>query len=226
MTGEHNPIANGIAIDRFLVHDFDSFVPFYIDIFYDREPLGQCIGLSREQMDFITRTLYGRGSNFLSQRLSWIARDCSQENRPVGIIACDDPVATGELQMSEDLNSQDLERISVAMALLEEISRPMQEIFAQGEGVCMHVAAVGVAPEYQGAGIATRLLQTALSEAKKRGFRVAVAECTSPGSRMLFEKAGFARIHALSVSEFEIQGRRPLPDCNLEIHLMQKILDE
>ncbi|RQD80802.1 MAG: GNAT family N-acetyltransferase [Methanocalculus sp. MSAO_Arc2] len=217
---------HSIGIDRYLPHEFDTFLNLYVDLFYGREPLTTCIGFDKEQMIFITQHLYAGENNLLSQGLCWIARDRSQGDRPVGIIVCDDPVVAGELQVPENLTRQELERISVATGLLEEIGRPMKEMFELGEGSCLHVAAVGVAPEYGGMGIAKGLLQTALSEAGARGFRYAFAECTSPASRMLFEKGGFTRIHSVSVSTFEMHGRRPLPDCDLEIHLMQKVLIE
>ncbi len=225
MKRENNPIGGEIVIDRFSGIDFDPFVPFYIDIFYDHEPLAECVGLSREHMDFITRTLYCGEKNLLSQALCWIARDSSRESCPVGIIACDDPVATGELEMPLGMDGEDMEKISVITGLLEEVSRPMQEFFGQGEGVCLHVAAIGVLHEYKGLGIATQLLQAALQEAKARGFKYAFSECTSPASRKLHEKAGFHSINSISVSNYTINGRRPLPHCELDVHLMQKVLD-
>ena len=84
-------------------------------------------------MGFITQNLDTGENNLLSQGLCWIARDRSQENCPVGIIACDDPVAGGELQITEGLPGEDKEKISVVTGLLEEVSRPMQEIFGQGK---------------------------------------------------------------------------------------------
>jgi len=164
-------------------------------------------------------------NNLLSHGLCWIARDRSQENHPVGIICCDDPVSAGELQIPEVLTGEDREKISVIMGLLEEVSRPMQEFVGQGGGVYFHVAAFGVLHEYVGRGIATRLLETALQEARSRGFKYAFVECTSPASRMLHEKAGFHSLHSVSVGSFAMNGRRPLPTCDLEIHLMQKVPD-
>lgn len=226
MKRENNPIAGEIAIDRFVGHEFDPYIQFYIDLFYDREPLGQCVGLSREHMEFITRNLYGGENNLLRQGLCWIARDLSRESCPVGIIACDDPVAGGELQMPEDLTAEDAEKLSVVVGLLEEVSRPMQEHFGQGEGVCLHVGAIGVLPEYGGQGIATRLLEAALQEAESRGFLYAFSECTSPVSRIVHEKAGFRSKNSIPLSSYTMDGRRPLPHCDMEIHLMQKALNE
>ncbi|WP_255331738.1 GNAT family N-acetyltransferase [Methanocalculus taiwanensis] len=225
MTREHNPIASGITIDRFSGVDFDPYIQFYIDIFYEHEPLGNCVGLSREQMEYITKNLYCGEKNLLSQDLCWIARDRSKESRPVGIIACDDPVAAGELEMPQDLTGEDAEKISVVAGVLEEVSRPMQELFGEGEGVCLHVAAIGVLHEYKGRGIAFRLLQAALQDATSRGFRYAFSECANPASRMLHEKAGFRSINSISLSSYTIGGRRPLAHCDLEIYLMKKVLD-
>jgi len=222
MTGD----SDSISIERCTTHETEAFLDLYVDLFYEREPLTGCIGFTKEQMAFVARNLYAGSNNLLSQGLCWIARDRTEENRGVGIIACDDPVAAGELRIPEGISEMDAEKIMVAMGLLEEIGRPMKERLAQGEGTCLHVAAVGVAPEYEGAGIATRLLQTALSEAGSRGFRYVFAECTSPASRRLHEKAGFTCLHRVSVSSFTQNGRTPMPDCDLDIDLMVKSLDE
>ncbi|WP_439849137.1 GNAT family N-acetyltransferase [Thioalkalicoccus limnaeus] len=111
------------------------------------------------------------------------------------------------------------------MSLLEEIRRPVKDRLASDPGTCLHVSAVGVAPGYEGAGLATRLLQTALADAEAHGFLHAFAECTSPASRTLHQKCGFAHVQSVPVHRFSVDGRRPFMECPLDVHLMWRVFD-
>ncbi len=216
-----------ISIDRVNALETDALMSLYVDLFYDREPLTKSIGFSRERMITVAQTMYARSdTHVLAQGLSWIARDRAEENKDVGFIVCDDPAAGGAQQLPDDLADYELKKVSAVGALLEQIRGPVMETLALGEGICLHVAAVGVAPEYEGAGIATRLLQTALAEAKARGFRYALAECTSPASRQCHERTGFGSLHRISGNSSVVNGVDPLMPPELEIHLMWKVLDE
>jgi len=175
----------------------------------------------------VARTMHaGSNMNVLAQGLCWIARDRAAANRSVGFIACDDPAAAGGQEMPDGLTDREIEMVSAVAALLEEIRRPVKDRLALGAGTCLHVTAVGVAWEYEGAGIAARLLQTALREAKARGFLHAFAECTSPASRKCHEKAGFKSLHGISGNTFLVDGGYPFKGCHLDIHLMWKRLGE
>ena len=116
--------------------------------------------------------------------------------------------------------------VSVVAALLEELRSPVKQRLGLGEGLNLHVAALGVAPGYEGKGIARRLLQSALSAAYDRGFQYAFSECTSAPSRMLHEKCGFEHLNSISVGAFVLNGRRPFMGCDVDIHLMRKMLDQ
>ncbi|NMF86036.1 GNAT family N-acetyltransferase [Nodosilinea sp. P-1105] len=219
--------SRSIHIDRVHAHEIDEFISFYVDLFHQREPLTKCIGLSRERMLSIMQTMYARpDSHVLSQGRYWVARDRAEANRIVGFIVCDDPAAEGASQMPEPLMDQEAELLSAVMALSEEVRRPMKKMLGLGKGTCLHVAAIGVAPDYEGKGIATRLLQTALVDARTGGFRCAFAECTSLASRRLHEKSGFTSLQTVSVSTLVVNGKRPFTGCkNVDIHLMQQVLD-
>ena len=215
-----------ISIDEVQDPEIDALLNLYVELFHDREPLTRCFGFSKERMIAFARTLYaGSHSSSLSQGLCWVARDPAKENQAVGFIVCDDLVAAHAQEPLEDLAAQEAEMVSAVGALMEEIRSPIKEALALGEGVNLHVAAVGVAPGYEGKGIARRLLQTALSTARDRGFQYAFSECTSNASRILHEKCGFEVLNSVSINTFVVNGRRPFSDYDVDIHLMRKVLD-
>lgn len=89
---------------------------------------------------------------------------------------------------------------------------------------CLHVSAVEVAPGYEGAGIATTLLQTALEQAAAREFTHVVSERTSMGSRRCHEKLGFQCLHTVAAGEVTVDGVRPFAQNPLDIFLLWKEL--
>jgi ribosomal protein S18 acetylase RimI-like enzyme len=216
---------HSITIDRVHDHEIDLLLNLYVDLFHDREPLTKCVGLSRERMILIARSMHtGSKTNPLSQGLCWIARDHAEANKAVGFIVCDDPAAEGNQQFPENLTDQEREKISTMMVLLEEIRKPGKERIASGARKCLHIAAVGVTPGYEGAGIATSLLQMALADATARGFTHVFSECTSIASRKCHEKAGFMNLHCVAVNEFAVNGVCPFSGSNMDIYLLWKDL--
>lgn len=115
---------------------------------------------------------------------------------------------------------------SAVMALMGEVRKPVKERIGSEAGKCLHVAAVGVAPGYEGAGIATNLLQTALEQATAREFTHMFSECTSMGSRRCHEKIGFQCLHSVPLREFSVDGERPFAQNNLHIYLLWKDLSK
>ncbi len=215
-----------ISIERVSASDVDALLLLYADLFHDREPLTRCLGLSRERMIAIGRALHADpGSGTLARGLCWVARARAAADRPVGFIVCDDPGAESTPEIPGGFTEVERKTVASVMALLTKVRAPAQERLASGAGVCLHVAAIGVAPGFEGAGIATRLLETALSEAAARGFRHAFAECTGAASRRCHEKAGFEGIGSVSGDAFEAGGERPFAGRGLRIHLLWKTLD-
>ena len=200
----------------------------FIDLFHDREPLTRCIGLSRERMQEFARSTYAaEETSARSQRYCWLARAGTAGNEAVGFIVCDDPAAEGsEPALPDNLTDHEREQVSFMLGLLEAVRKPKQGQIAARAGQCLHIAAVGVSPGYEGLGIATRLLQAALADAAAQGFTCAFAECTSSASRRCHEKSGFRSLHSVDISAFMAKGMRLPPDSELELHLLWKDLSD
>ncbi len=214
-----------ICIDRVHPDETEALLSLYIDLFYDREPLTKCLGLGRERLIEVARSMHsGANANPIARGLCWIARDRNAANEEVGFIVCDDPIAETNQQVPDNLTDQEKGSLSAVMALMEEIRKPQQERIGSEAGRCLHIAAVGVAPGYEGAGIATRLLQTALAEATERGFAHVFSECTGEASRKCHEKLGFQPLHRINLNKFAINGVCPFPTINLLIYLLWKDL--
>ncbi len=214
-----------IHIEPVLPVETEALLDLYVDLFFDREPLTKCMGLRKERMASIARSMYlASDENPISQGLCWLARDGNAGNQAVGFIVCDDPFAEGHASVPENLTEEEMAKVSALQALMEEVRSPLQDRGPLGAGQCLHIAAMGVAPGYEGAGIATRLLQTALVEGKAFGFMHAFAECTSIASRKCHEKNGFRNLHAVAGDTFSWNGKKPFAGRDMDIYLLWKDL--
>ena len=204
----------------------DELLRLYADLFHDREPLTRWIGFGKERMISMARAMHASdGDGALpGNTRCWTARTGADGNTAVGFIVCDDPATEGNPSLPDDLTDEEKRKMSAVMALLGDIRDPVQDRRGLGSGKCLHVAAIGVAPGYEGKGIAKRLLRTALSDAEERGFQFAFAECTSLASRVLHEGMGFECLKTASARTLVAKGDSPFADCDLEIHLMAKRL--
>ena len=216
-----------ICIDQVHPDETEVLLNLYIDLFYGREPLTKYLGLSKDRMISFARSMYGKEeSNPVSKGFCWVARDRHAANKEVGFIVCDDPVVEGNHQVPEDISEKEKEVFSAVMSLMEELRKPVYDRIGSEAGKCLHVAAVGVAPSYEGKGIATKLLQTALEHATARDFTHVFSECTSMGSRQCHEKIGFQCLHSVPLGEFSVDGERPFAQNNLHIYLLWKDLSK
>ncbi|WP_200388622.1 GNAT family N-acetyltransferase [Thiocapsa imhoffii] len=217
---------HSMVIDRVRPEEIDRLLTLYVGLFHNREPLTKCIGLSQERMMSIARTHYGvMEANALEHDFCWLARDQENSKSYVGFIVCQDVAKPDSQHIPDHQTTQELDLFTDLGSLLADIRSPVREQLEVELGTCLHVAAIGVAADCEGAGIASCLLRTALYDAQARGFSYAFAECTSSASRRLHEKAGFSCLHSVSVKRLALRRTSSLTDCNLDIHLMWANLD-
>ncbi len=206
--------------------DIGTLLRVYIDSFYEREPLTSCLGLSKERMAAIASAMYGgeSGQDFARQ-LSFLAQDPDADANTVGFVLCDDPADPNANRLPPNLTEQELLFFPSVAALLETVRAPINTRIGKRPGEYLHIAALGVMPGCEGKGLATSLLQAALQEARRRGFRHAFAECTSAASRACHEKCGFSTINHVSGDDFTHADTRPFAGRRLDIHLMERDLE-
>ena len=93
-------------------------------------------------------------------------------------------------------------------------------------GSVMHIYQIGVDRRYRGTGIARDLIRQALSHARDRGYRQAVADCTHAASRRSFEACRFREAGFLSYETFSMNGARYFAGLEGGISLMVRDLQE
>lgn len=216
-----------ILIEPVRPDETEALLALYVGLFYEREPLTACLGLGRERMVSIARSMYVEsGVNPILQGLCWIARDSNAGNRTMGFIVCDDPFAEGHAAIPENLQQDELEKVAAMQALMEAVRSPLKEQGALEAGRFLHIAAVGVAPDCEGAGIATRLLQTALAGGRSKGFAYAFAECTSEASKRCHEKNGFSTLHRVAADTVSGNRNCLFAGTSLDLYLLWKDLTD
>lgn len=143
--------------------------------------------------------------SLVTKDLSFVTRNTSTGEIAgfiFGFDLADDP-ATESPTMAEFITHF---REAIAMIdLLEERYLDRQTI---SRGLVFHIFQIGVDRNYRGNGLAKVMILRALSHAKERGFRQAVADCTNPASKRAFEQCGFVEQGALSYEEFMEDGVR------------------
>ncbi len=204
--------------------DADAILRLYARIFHQREPLLSSQSFGEDRTFAFARELLGTGYGRRSLEAGlWMkAVDEDARNALVGFVVCGDPLEQTPSGLPEGLSASEAEKALAALALLEQLREPLEERL--GGGRWLHISGVGVAPGYEGRGIATRMLRMALERAGELGYTHAAAECTGPASRRCHEKCGFRSLHSVRYAEFRHMGRRPFADLEGECHLMVKDL--
>jgi len=93
-------------------------------------------------------------------------------------------------------------------------------------GIYAHIFMLGVLPQWSGRGLAGRLVENVLANAKDRGYRVAFTEATSLGSQRVFQRAGFQDVDEALYASFELNGHRPFAriEAPRSALLMERVL--
>ncbi len=78
-----------------------------------------------------------------------------------------------------------------ALAMIDALENRYLDRTTISPGEVLHIFQIGVARPYRGRGIAQSLVSQALLSARAKGFRQAVADCTSTASKHVFERCGF-----------------------------------
>jgi len=157
--------------------------------------------------------------------LSFIARHRAT-GRGAGFVLATDLVHEPYGSLREQYRATEgfWEKIMHERAFLDELEEPYLERERPGKGKILHVTALGVRKEYQGRGLATRLISTAVQHGEKKGFRKALADCTGPASLRAHEKCGFRPAGSLDYRSFTRNGEYPFAALQGACVLVEKVL--
>ena len=214
-----------VVISPVNADETEDILNLYARIFSEREPLMRGLGFSADRIAEIARVLYmNRNNDSLNKGLWFKATGENDSNAPAGFVVCSDLTAESPTEPPRGMTPEEMAKVPSIMALLEAIRRPLDERYSLEPGDCLHISALGVAPGWEGMGVATKLLAAALERGSELGFKYAASETTSPPSRRCHEKCGFRSLGSLVFEEFEFEGERPFKHIEGECHLMVREL--
>jgi ribosomal protein S18 acetylase RimI-like enzyme len=159
-------------------------------------------------------------TQFLSgKKLSFLARD---ERTPelAGFIFCVD--MTGSLESLGEWATLITEDFREVMTMINELEDRYIRLAEIAPGSVLHIFQIGVDRQYRSQGIAQLLINQALANARRYGFRKAIADCTNLASRRSFEQCGFLEVGFSSYEEFNLDGDHFFSGCEGGIWLMVK----
>lgn len=137
------------------------------------------------------------------QQLSFIALD-EQTHEVVGFALGSDLTTDWESVGPEMVALTSLFRES--MAILEEVESRCPDLHDVRPGTVLHIFQLGVRRDFRGQGLAIALIHRILAEAKRRGFRKVIADCTGPASSHSCERCGFHEAARVTYDDFYVDG--------------------
>jgi ribosomal protein S18 acetylase RimI-like enzyme len=192
----------------------ESAARLYMEVFLADEPTTR-----RHAPDpkfFLPHAHYYVGS-LARKNLSFLARD-KKTRELAGFIFCfdltEDPADEGESMVTFIAHFRE------AVAMIHELEDRHLDRSMIGPGSVLHIFQIGVRREFRGSGVAKTMIRHVLAEARVRGFRKVVADCTGPTSKKAFEACGFSQKGFLSYDAFTMDGVRFFAGLDGGISLM------
>jgi ribosomal protein S18 acetylase RimI-like enzyme len=198
--------------------DVESAARLYTEVFLADEPTSH-----RHALDPARFLPYARVyvRSLVKKDLSFLIRD-KTTGEPAGFIFCfdftEDPADEGD-EMREFIA-----HFREAVAMIGELEDRHLDRQRIAPGEVLHIFQIGVSRQARGLGMAQAMIRRALSHAKDRGFRQAVADCTGPASQRAFEGCGFRERGNYPYAEFSMDGVRFFAGLDGGISLMAKDL--
>jgi GNAT superfamily N-acetyltransferase len=196
--------------------DVEHAARLYTEVFLEDEPTSH-----RHALDPALFLPYARFyvRSLVRKDLSFVARDKSTEET-IGFIFCfdftDNPEDEGAPMVAF------LAHFREAVSMINELEDQCLNRNEIHAGSVLHVFQIGVHRKFRGKGIAHAMIRRVIAHARDRGFRQAIADCTSPASQRTFEQCGFNEVGFSSYEEFSTNGVRFFSGLDGGISLMMK----
>ncbi|RWS12927.1 hypothetical protein B4U79_17328 [Dinothrombium tinctorium] len=194
-------------IRHFTIFDVEEVASLYAEVFLERAPTFRVLNLT---VDVIYEEFTKPLCKTADERVSFVCEDLSLP-KGKNIIAFrlsktfttkDNPI--GELQVAP--------LYALTKHLKEEWVKKHPEIGhdeAKQKNV-LHFMSLGVKKGYENLGIASRLANVALKQAKALGFKKVVVQAISEQSQYVFlKKFNFKDGYSIDFKDFEFKGRKP-----------------
>jgi ribosomal protein S18 acetylase RimI-like enzyme len=209
----------GLIVSPLAETDVEEAARLYTDVFLNDEPTSRRHALEPARF-FPFAQMYVQ--SLIKKDLSFLARD-PRTGTLAGFTFCfdmnDDP-AQESPQMAEFIR-----HFREAVAMIDELEARYLDRETIPRGSVLHIFQIGVDRHYRLRGVAQQMIRQALAHAGKRGFTRAIADCTNPASKQMFEHCGFQELGMYPYESFSMDGARFFSGLEGGISLMVKDLD-
>lgn len=205
-----------IVLSRFGRDDADAVCRLFGEVYARREPLTVGVGQSAAQFSGWMRGACPRAAD---EGLSVVARraDCGE---PLGALIAEDgasPYAATAGGGADD----------PIHALLQGLDAEYRAGRTVRPGDWLHLFLLVVADAAAGQGLASRMIETCLAGAARRGWRHAYTEATHPGSQRAFARLGFETRLRRDYGRWRFRGTVPFREVTVHggVLLMDRAID-
>lgn len=196
--------------------DIEQTADCFTKIFIFEEPMTKNLGISQEQFHSLAQKYCQIAAE---DGLSFIALE-QATGKVIGFHICTDlmidPARLGQV------DPVIIEKSMPSMVLLEELERNFIQKMNFKAGDCLHMFYVGVNSQFKRQGVSTRLVEKVLANAIKKGYKYALADCTSLRSKKVLEKLGFQEEDQIAYTNLQSPGPNPFENVEGYCSLMVK----
>lgn len=179
--------------------DEEEVAQLLAQAFSVREPIGIAIGMTEAEFAAFVRWLLPATE---PQEVSIVARR-ADTGEMVGVVVTEDAAsdATAELDKRG-------EKFAMIASILGRLVETYGGDHHPAQGEMLHLFLLGVSDRAEGMGIGQQLVAACVENGVRKGYRMAVAECTGRASQHIFRKLGFEDRGMIAYVDHEFNGRR------------------
>jgi GNAT superfamily N-acetyltransferase len=168
------------------------------EVFAHRDPPAVAVGLTASEFEAFVRLFCPKAD---AERLTVVARS-AETGEMIGALLAEDSAA-----VPPDALDQVNAKFNPIFDILGQLDAEYREGRTVRPGESIHLFLLGVSHAFAGKGVARRLVAESLSNADRRGYRVAVTEATNRTSQHVFRKQGFVERVRRSYSDHRFEGQ-------------------
>ncbi|MBM2813694.1 MAG: dopamine N-acetyltransferase-like [Ignavibacteria bacterium] len=212
-----------IEIDNIIISllqekDVEAIIRLNTDFFAAQEPTNRALGIPLEKYERYARHITNKA---LSEGIILSAK-VEETNSLIGFLICEDDCRHLVQGLTGD--NEVWKTIQPEIEMVELLEQPLRLKNYFSTGDCLRLMQGGVFPQWQRKGILSKLILYALDISKSKGFKIAIADCTSEISASALTKLGFEIINSLSYSTYESKHGNPFAALIGKRYLMKKDL--
>ncbi|CQR73543.1 hypothetical protein SOV_30400 [Sporomusa ovata DSM 2662] len=198
--------------------DTEQTAACFSKIFIFEEPMTKSLGLSHQQFHSLAEDYCQLAAE---DGLSYIAIEKATGN-VIGFAICVD--LNFDPARAKAVDPVIMQQAMPSSVLLQELDKHFIEKMDFLAGDCLHMFYTGIDSQFKALGIATCLAEKVLANAITKGYKFALAECTSLKSKKVLEKLGFREENRIVYADLHYNGPNPFENLEGYCALMVKEL--